>query len=162
MVNGKLSLMFSVLRQPFYALVSITVAIGLGLLYYYLTLSLVPLSVVVDTLGPAYIAASFGLTYLTATMAGINVALIIFKIKGSRLISIKGSGASAFGSTLAAITPGCPACTTPIVVVLSTVGALAIFPLQGLELKLISIAALSFSIYWILKRLQHGYRIEKR
>jgi hypothetical protein len=31
-----------------------------------------------------------------------------------------------------------------------------------LELKLISIAALLFSIFWMLKSLQHAYRIERR
>ena len=110
-VTGKLSLMFIVLRQPFYALVSTGTAVALGLLYYYLTLSTVPIFSAVDMIGTSYIVISFALTFVTATLAGINVALLIFKIKGSRLIAIKGSGSTAFGSTLAAFTPGCPACT---------------------------------------------------
>ncbi len=161
--NKKLSLLFDVLRQPFYALVSIATAVGLGLLYYYLTLSIVPLSPAVKMIDPSYIMASFGLTFATAMLAGVNMALLIFKIKGSKLITFKGSsGSTAFGSALAAFTPGCPACTTPLVAVIGTIGGLTIFPLQGLEFKLISILALSFSIYWILKSLQNICKIEKR
>ena len=155
-MNGKVALILIVLRQPFYLLISIGTAFGLGMFYYYLTLSMVPVAKASEMFGPLYLAASFGLTYLTATLAGINVALVIFKIRGSTLVTIKRStGSTAFGSVLATFTPGCPACTTPLVAILATIGGLTIFPLQGLELKLISIGALSFSIYLILKSLQH-------
>ena len=154
-MNGKVALILIVLRQPFYLLISIGTAFGLGMFYYYLTLSMVPVAKASEMFGPLYLAASFGLTYLTATLAG-NVALVIFKIRGSTLVTIKRStGSTAFGSVLATFTPGCPACTTPLVAILATIGGLTIFPLQGLELKLISIGALSFSIYLILKSLQH-------
>jgi len=33
------------------------------------------------------------------------------------------------------------------------VGGLAIFPLQGIELKFISIAALTFSIWWAMRNI---------
>ena len=61
---------------------------------------------------------------------------------------------SAFlGGTLTAFTPGCPACTTSLTAVLGVVGGLAIFPLQGIELKFISIAALAFSIWWAMRNI---------
>jgi len=65
----------------------------------------------------------------------------------------KSSSSAIFGSALAAFTPGCPACTTSLTAVLGIVGGLAIFPLQGLELKFISIAALSFSIWWAMRNI---------
>ena len=53
------------------------------------------------------------------------------------------NGTSAFlGGALTAFTPGCPACTTSLSAVLGIVGGLAIFPLQGLEMKFISAAKL--------------------
>jgi len=160
-MNGKVALILSVLRRPFYLLISIGTAVGLGMLYYYLTLSIIPVTIASEMFGPLYLAASFGLTYLTAGLAGINVALLIFKIRGSTLVTIKGStGSTAFGRVLATFTPGCPACTTPLVAILATIGGLTIFPLQGLELKFISIAALSLSIYLILKSLQHTRKVE--
>jgi hypothetical protein len=154
-MNTKLSVISHVLKQPFYALIASSVSLGLGSLYYLLTLSVMPAPKVIEMLGLPYLAASIGLTFATAILAGINIALLVFKIKGSQLITVKGSGTTAFGSSLMAFTPGCPACTTPLAAVLSTVGGLAIFPLQGLELKLMSLAALSYSIYWVLKGLQH-------
>lgn len=148
--------MTAVLGRPFYALLSAVVAAGLGLLYYYLTISAVPVSRALEMLGPLYVMASIASTFATAALAGINTSLAIFKIKNARLIAIKRSGSStAFGSTLMAFAPGCPACTTPLVAVLGTAGGLALFPLQGLELKMISVAALTLSTYWMAKGPPH-------
>lgn len=78
----------------------------------------------------------------------------IFKIKGATQLNIKKSGSSTtIGSVLTAFTPGCPACTTPLVVVFGTVGGIAAFPLLGLEFKLLSVGALVFSIFWLTKKL---------
>jgi hypothetical protein len=65
----------------------------------------------------------------------------------------KGGSSAIFGGALAAFTPGCPACTTSLTAVLGIVGGLAIFPLQGLELKFVSIGALSFSIWWAMRNI---------
>lgn len=105
--------------------------------------------------GPAYIIASIALTFGTAVLAGINVSLLLYKIKGPRLITMRGGGSTAFGSALMAFTPGCPACTTPLIAVFSALGGIAIFPLQGLEFKIISVAALAFSVYWTLRSFEH-------
>ena len=83
---------------------------------------------------------------------GINIALVVYNIKTQKTMNLKKGGSSAiFGGALTAFTPGCPACTTSLTAVLGIVGGLAIFPLQGLELKFISIAALSFSIWWAMR-----------
>ena len=64
---------------------------------------------------------------------------------------------SAFlGGALTAFTPGCPACTTSLTAILGIVGGLAIFPLQGLELKFISIIALAFSIWWAMRNINNS------
>jgi len=153
-MNGKISTVMMVLKQPLYGLIAIVTSIGLGLLYYYSSISLVQISDAVEMLGPAYLVASFGLTFIVAILAGVNVSLAVFKIKGSTLFNLKKSGtASTFGSTLAVFTPGCPACTTSLTTVLAAVGGLAIFPLLGLEFKILSLGALLFSIYWITRKL---------
>jgi len=153
-MNGKISTVMIVLKQPLYCVIAIVTSIGLGLLYYYSTISLVPLSVAAETIGPAYLVTSFSLTFIVAILAGVNVSLAIFKIKGSTLFNLKkSSSSSAFGSTLTVFTPGCPACTTPLTIVLAAVGGLSIFPLLGLEFKILSIGALIFSIYWITRKL---------
>jgi hypothetical protein len=89
---------------------------------------------------------------VVAILGGTNIALVVYNIKTQKTMNLKKGGTSAiFGGALAAFTPGCPACTTSLTAVLGIVGGLAIFPLQGLELKFISIAALSFSIWWAMR-----------
>ena len=153
-MNKRISIIAMILKQPFYGMIAIGTSIGLGLLYYYSSISLVPISDAVEMIGPAYLVASFSLTFIVAILAGVNVSLAIFKIKGSTLFNLKKSGsASTFGSTLAVFTPGCPACTTSLTTVLAAVGGLSIFPLLGLEFKILSVGALIISIYWITRKL---------
>ena len=156
-MNTKISTIMMVLKQPLYGLIAIITSMGLGLLYYVLTLSIVPFSAAAEMIGPTYLVTSVGLTFAVAILAGVNVSLVIFKIKGSTLINLKKSGGStAFGSTLTVFTPGCPACITPLTAVLAAVGGLSIFPLLGLEFKILSIGALIFSIYWISRKLNQA------
>ena len=98
--------------------------------------------------GLPYAITSITLTFVTAILAGISIALIVYRIRG---VGVKCS--TAFGSALPVFTPGCPACTTPLTAILSTIGGLALLPLQGLELKIISVSALIFSIYWLLTKI---------
>lgn len=154
--TNKPQLLSAVLRRPFYALLSAVVAAGLGLLYYYLTVSAVPVSSALEMLGRLYVTTSIALTFTAAALAGINTSLAIFRIKNAKLIAMRRSGSStAFGSTLMAFAPGCPACTTPLLAVLGTAGGLTLFPLQGLEFKMISVAALTLSTYWMAKMPPH-------
>ena len=130
----------------------------LGIVYYFLTLDMVLSHITTDVeLFPIYIGASVTLTGIVAILAGINIALVAYNIKVQRNNNIKKSGMSAFlGGTLTAFTPGCPACTTSLTAVLGVVGGLAIFPLQGIELKFISIIALTFSIWWAMRNINNS------
>ena len=51
--------------------------------------------------------------------------------------SVKSNSSTVLGGVFAAFTPGCPACTAPLAVILAAVGGLSVFPMQGLELKFI-------------------------
>lgn len=153
---NKLNTISMILKQRRYAVIAVVASVGFGLLHYFLSLSLLQTHFgVVSEAMPIYIGTSLALSVAVAGLAGVNIALIVYKIKGTAGINIKKSGSSTVaGSAFAAFTPGCPACTTPLAVVLGAVGGLAIFPLQGLELKLVSVAALVFSMYWISRGLQ--------
>ena len=155
-MSVRLNAIKMILKQRPYALIAVITSLGLGVMYYFLTMSLLQTHFQAESvISPLYIWSSIGLTVVIAALGGINVALIIYKIKGPKLLSFKKSGGSAvFGSAFAAFTPGCPACTTPLAVILGAVGGLAVFPMQGLELKLISVGALLFSIYWITRGLE--------
>lgn len=91
-MDQKLSLLASVLKRPFYGILSIVTSIALGIIYYYLTLSIMPISIA-QILGPLFIGASFGLTFATAILAvkihGMSCQGCVSNIT-SALKSIKG------------------------------------------------------------------------
>ena len=134
-----------VLKQKPFGMIGIISGISLGILYYFLTLemALTHLTTEIELL-PMYMAASITLTVIVAVLAGINIALVAYNIKTQRNKNMKNGTSAILGGALTAFTPGCPACTTSLSAVLGIVGGLAIFPLQGLELKLVSIGALTF------------------
>ena len=153
---SKLQLISNVLTTKRYATIGIISGVGLGIIYYFLTMSMLPshLNTTMEIM-PYYILASIGLTIGISTLAGINFAMMAFKIKRIKMInSVKTNSSAVLGGAFAAFTPGCPACTAPLAVILGAVGGLSLFPMQGLELKFISIGVLIFSIWWIARGLQ--------
>lgn len=155
-LESKLQLISNVLTMKRYATIAIVSGVGLGIIYYFLTMSMLPSHL--DTtmeLMPSFIITSVGLTIVISALAGINFALMAFKIKKMKMAnSVKSNSSAVLGGAFAAFTPGCPACTAPLAVILGAVGGLSLFPMQGLELKFISVGVLVFSIYWITRGLQ--------
>ena len=106
-------------------------------------------------LSSTYIITSIVLTITISALGGINFAMMAFKIKRIKMTnSVKSNSSTLAGGVFAAFTPGCPACTAPLAVILGAVGGLSLFPMQGLELKFLSVGVLIFSIYWIARGLQ--------
>ena len=145
-----------ILKQKPFGMIGIISGIGLGTVYYFLTLemALTHMATEIELL-PMYIAASITLTSIVAVLAGINIALVAYNIKTQRNKNVKNGTSAILGGALTAFTPGCPACTTSLSAVLGIVGGLAIFPLQGLELKIVSIGALTFSIWWAMRNINN-------
>jgi len=146
-----------VLKQKPFGMIGIISGISLGTLYYFLTLEMALTHMTTEMeLLPMYMTASITLTVIVAVLAGINIALVAYNIKTQRNKNIKNGTSAILGGALTAFTPGCPACTTSLSAVLGIVGGLAIFPLQGLELKLVSIGALTFSIWWAMRNINNA------
>ena len=147
-----------ILKQKTFGMIAIISGLVLGTVYYFLTLEMAFSHMTAEIeLMPLYMAGSISLTVAVAILAGINIALVAYNIKTQRAQNMKKSGTSAIlGGALTAFTPGCPACTTSLTAVLGVVGGLAIFPLQGIELKFISIAALTFSIWWAMRNINNS------
>ena len=146
-----------VLKQKPFGMIGIISGISLGILYYFLTLEMALTHMATEMeLLPMYMTASITLTVIVAVLAGINIALVAYNIKTQRNKNMKNGTSAILGGALTAFTPGCPACTTSLSAVLGIVGGLAIFPLQGLELKLVSIGALTFSIWWAMRNINNA------
>ena len=146
-----------VLKQKPFGMIGIISGISLGILYYFLTLemALTHMTTEIELL-PMYMTASITLTVIVAVLAGINISLVAYNIKTQRNKNMKSGTSAILGGALTAFTPGCPACTTSLSAVLGIVGGLAIFPLQGLELKIVSIGALTFSIWWAMRNINNS------
>jgi hypothetical protein len=146
-----------ILKQKPFGMISVISGISLGVLYYFLTLEMALTHMTTEMeLLPMYMTASITLTISVAVLAGINIALVAYNIKTQRNKNMKNGTSAILGGALTAFTPGCPACTTSLSAVLGIVGGLAIFPLQGLELKFISIGALTFSIWWAMRNINNA------
>ena len=146
-----------VLKQKPFGMIGIISGISLGILYYFLTLEMALQHMTTEIeLLPMYMTASITLTVIVAVLAGINIALVAYNIKTQRNKNMKNGTSAILGGALTAFTPGCPACTTSLSAVLGIVGGLAIFPLQGLELKIVSIGALTFSIWWAMRNINNA------
>jgi len=155
-LQTKIQLISNILTIRKYAMIGVISAIGLGIIYYFLTMSMLPTHFdATIELEPHYILTSIGLTVVISTLAGINFAMMAYKMNQmKKMNSVKTNSTAIFGGVFAAFTPGCPACTAPLAVILGAVGGLSLFPMQGLELKFISVGVLIFSIYWITRGLQ--------
>ena len=161
-MNGKLAIVAAVLSTRRYAAVAAAGAAGTGIAYYFLTMSMLASHLgAAAGLAPAHLAASLGLTAAVSALAGINFALIAYRIGAARAGRRSGrssSATTALGGAAAAFTPGCPACTAPLAVMLGAVGGLSVLPMQGLELKVLSAGVLLFSVYWVARGIERGSR----
>lgn len=143
----------NVLKIRRYACIAAAASAGLGMMYYIITMFMMPVHIAVPELQGGVIMAIVTMA-ATSVLGGINVALVVFKMRRSRMMNHASNTGAVLGGALSAFTPGCPACTAPLAVILGAVGGMAIFPMQGLELKLVSLAVLLFSTYWITRSLQ--------
>jgi len=139
-LTSKLQLISNVLTTKRYASIAIISGAGLGIIYYFLTMSMLPshLSTTMEIM-PFYIIASVGLTITISVLAGINFAMMAFKIKRMKMMnSVKSNSSAVLGGAFAAFTPGCPACTAPLAVILGAVGGLSLFPMHnaGIRIKI--------------------------
>ena len=162
-MDGKIGVVAGVLSTRRYAAVAAAGAVGTGAAYYFLTMSMLASHFgAAAGLAPAHLAASLGLTAAVSALAGVNFALIAYRIGLARAGRRRGSGSSSssattvLGGAAAAFTPGCPACTAPLAILLGAVGGLSLFPMQGLELKIVSAGVLLFSVYWVARGIQRG------
>ena len=79
-----------------YASIAIISGVGLEIIYYFLTMSVLPthFDVAVE-LSPSYIVTSIGLTITVSVLAGINFALMAFRIKRMKMMNSVKSNSSA-------------------------------------------------------------------
>ena len=76
----KFQLISNVLTMKKYAKIGVISGVGLGIIYYYLTMSMLPTHFdAAVQLAPHYIITSIGLTIVISTLGGINFAMMRIK-----------------------------------------------------------------------------------
>jgi hypothetical protein len=144
-----------VLRRPIYAIVAAIISIALGALFWYLTFSFTPLPDYIKMYGLPFTVTTVALGSVIAVLTGINSSMVICRKQMTGSLGFKKSpSASACGAFTGAVASGCPVCTAPLLGVFGLAGALAVFPLQGLELKMAAIVALAVSVYFTAKNVK--------
>ncbi len=139
----------NVLKRPAYATTAALISITLGTVFWYLTFSFTPLPKYLVMYGTPFTVTTVVLGSVIAVLTGINTAMIICRKQMTGSLGFKkNTGSTACGTLAGAIASGCPVCTMPLLGVFGLGGALALFPLQGLEVKILGILALGISLYW--------------
>ncbi len=100
---------------------------------------------------------AYGITYIITTLlfivlSGISVAVAVWLYKHSKLSRAKATAGNTGGLIAGIFGMACPICGSFLLSLLGVAGGLAIFPLQGLELKVLSIALIGGSIIYGAKK----------
>ncbi len=150
-----MSTIAAVLKRPTYTATAVIISIALGALFWYLTFSFTPLADYIKMYGLPFTVTTVVLGSVIAVLAGINSSMVICRKQMTGSLGFKkGATSSACGAFAGAAASGCPVCTMPLLGVFGLGGALALFPLQGLELKIAAIVGLTVSLYFTAKNVK--------
>lgn len=108
-------------------------------------------------LAESYGAAGAATTATIPVLFGVDVAMIVYFIRRRARLARGEIAASVGGAASGAIAAGCAACGSflllPLLSFLGAAGALALLPLGGAEIGLLSIALLLLSVYLIARKI---------
>lgn len=100
---------------------------------------------------------AYGITYLITTvliivLSGISIATTVWLFRHSKLGAGKATGGNIGGLISAAFAMGCPVCGGFLLSAFGIAGGLALFPLQGLELKFLSLVLIAIATLYGLSK----------
>lgn len=101
-----------------------------------------------------YTIFSLAMSLVIAILAGIYLALFLFRrnlIKEKKNLRHTATGAG--GTATALLASGCPSCGAPVFAIFGFPLALTSLPFRGLEIKLLSILLLALSIYLLIENI---------
>lgn len=103
---------------------------------------------------------AYSVTYIITTLliiilSGISLSVTFWLYKHSKLSRAKITAGNTGGLIAGIFSMACPVCGSFLFSLIGVAGGLAIFPLQGLELKFLSIALLVFPIIYVAKKVDY-------
>jgi hypothetical protein len=95
---------------------------------------------------PLFNWSTLGLSVITAILFGVSIAMLIYGFRARKAGQGEAGPSTLAGMIVATIASGCPVCGAWLLPLLGIAGSLAVFPFQGLELRVLAVLLLGFSI----------------
>lgn len=157
----------TVFKDKFYLRIAVLASVLIGYLYYWLLSQTTSLSAFFQMAsngdyGPysyLYAFVYWVLTIATVVSFGASVSFLIWLWRHSKLAKLTG-GSNAMGAFVGALGSACPVCGAFLLSSLGVAGGLSIFPLQGLELKLLSFAFIGGSTVFAARKVNRAENCE--
>lgn len=141
------------LTTLFYWLIGLVSALVFFLvLYFALRIDSNISSLIANTYGePLYFWPYMILTVGTIILFGINIPLLVHRWRKFGPPTLRTEAGGGAGTLVGIVASACPVCGSTILSAIGIAGGLAVFPLQGLELKALSFAFMLLPL-WLLRR----------
>jgi hypothetical protein len=145
-----------VFGDPLFIFLTVSLALNLLALYYFLLYKITTLEVFFASNTPLYNWLSVSMTILISFLFGIAISFLIWQWRKKKENSASHTGNTLIASFLGAVSTGCPVCGAFLASVLGIGGGLMAFPFQGLEIKVFSLGLLSFAIFSSAKSISNA------
>jgi hypothetical protein len=94
------------------------------------------------------------LTFGTIILFGVNASLFVYRWRKFGPPKLKSQGAGGLGTLVGVAASACPVCGSVFLSAIGIAGGLAVFPLQGLELKALSFGFMALPVWLTTKDLR--------
>lgn len=141
----------------FYFIIGLASSVTIFWVFYFiLRIDSTITTLIVNTANePIYFWSYILLTLGTIILFGVNVSLTVYRFKRFGSLLIKQHTGTGLGALVGVFASACPICSSTLLSLIGITSGLAIFPLQGLELKALSFIFMIFSVWLILKDLKN-------
>lgn len=137
----------------FYASIGLASSVFLFFIFYWsLSLNSSITSLIVNTsVEPIYLWSYVILTIGTIVLFGISMPLFVYRFKKFGRPKFRFQSGAGFGALVGVAASACPICGSFLLSTIGIAGGLAVFPLQGLELKALSFGLIALPV-WLTTR----------
>src|SRR3989339_895704 len=137
----------------FYGSIGLAASLFLFLVFYWsLSLNSSIDSLINNTKGePVYLWVYTLLTFGTIFLFGVNAVLFVYRWRKFGPPRLKVQGGNGLGALVGVAASACPVCGSVLLSAIGIAGGLAVFPLQGLELKALSFGLMALPV-WLTTR----------
>ncbi|MDO8621511.1 MAG: hypothetical protein Q7R31_04515 [Candidatus Levybacteria bacterium] len=137
----------------FYGSIGLAASLFLFLIFYWnLSLNSSIYSLINNTKSePVYLWSYVILTFGTIILFGVNAVLFVYRWRKFGPPKLKIQGGSGLGALVGVAASACPVCGSLLLSAIGITAGLAVFPLQGLELKALSFGLMALPV-WLTTR----------